>query len=122
MRQLIGSHSRKTAKFMVSVDDFATGYSNLGSIKAFLPDFLKIDQSFVRDMENASIRSSLIPEIIGIGRAVGAKLIAEGIESERQYSMLRNMGVEFGQGYLMCRPLPIEEFAAYMHRYSPANV
>jgi EAL domain-containing protein (putative c-di-GMP-specific phosphodiesterase class I) len=105
-------------KFLVSVDDFGTGFSNLGSIKALLPDFLKIDRSFVHDMENVSIRSSLIPEIIGIGRAVGAKLIAEGIENERQYAMLRDLGVEYGQGYFMSRPLPIEGFAAYLRDFA----
>lgn len=105
----------RSHNFLVSVDDFGTGFSNLGSIKALLPDFLKIDRSFVRDMESATIRSSLIPEIIAIGRAVGAKLIAEGIESERQYRMLKDMGVEYGQGYLMCNPLPIDAFAAYIH-------
>jgi EAL domain-containing protein (putative c-di-GMP-specific phosphodiesterase class I) len=105
-------------QFLISVDDFGTGFSNLGSIKALLPDFLKIDRSFVHDMESASIRSSLIPEIIGIGRAVGAELIAEGIENERQYAMLLDMGVEYGQGYFMCRPLPIDGFAAYLRKFA----
>lgn len=100
--------------FLVSIDDFGTGFSNLGSIKALLPDFLKIDQSFVQDMESATIRSSLIPEIIAIGHAVGAKLVAEGIENEHQYEMLRTMGVEYGQGYFMSKPLPIDGFASYL--------
>lgn len=104
----------RARKFLVSVDDFGTGFSNLGSIKALLPDFLKIDRSFVHDMESVTLRSSLIPEIIGIGRAVGAKLIAEGIENERQYAALKDMGVEYGQGYFMCKPLPIDKFADYM--------
>lgn len=104
--------------FLVSVDDFGTGFSNLGSIKALLPDFLKIDRSFVQDMESATIRSSLIPEIIAIGHAVGAKLIAEGIENERQYEMLRDMGVEYGQGYFLCKPLPIDNFASYLRAIS----
>lgn len=104
--------------FLVSVDDFGTGFSNLGSIKALLPDFLKIDRSFVQDMESVTIRSSLIPEIIAIGHAVGAKLIAEGIETERQYEMLRGMGVEYGQGYFLSKPLTIDNFASYLRTNS----
>ena len=107
--------SLKNAKFQISVDDFGTGYSNLGSVVSIAPDFLKIDKSFVFEMEDSSVRSNLIPEIIGIGRAVGAKLIAEGIENERQAEMLRKLGVEFGQGYFFGRPRPIEGFASYLH-------
>ncbi len=101
-------------QFLVSVDDFGTGFSNLGSVKALSPDFLKIDRSFVHDMENATVRSSLIPEIIAIGRAVGAMMVAEGIETMRQYAMLKGLGVEFGQGFWLSKPLPIAAFAEYL--------
>jgi len=100
--------------FLLAVDDFGTGYSNLGSIKAISPDYLKIDRSFVHDMEDKSLRSSLIPEIVSIGRAVGAQIIAEGIENKRQLDLLKTKGVEFGQGYFFARPQPIDEFAAYI--------
>ena len=104
----------KAAGYRVSVDDFGTGYSNLGSIKRFAPHYLKIDKSFVFDMEDASIRSSLIPEIVGIGKAVGAKLIAEGVENIRQVEQLRAFGVQYAQGYYYSRPLPLEAFQAYL--------
>ncbi|MEI7431594.1 MAG: EAL domain-containing protein [Betaproteobacteria bacterium] len=104
--------------FLFAVDDFGTGYSNLGSIKAIAPDFLKIDQSFVRDMEDASVRSSLIPEIVSIARAVGAQVIAEGIENEQQMEMLRDMGVDYGQGYYFARPQPIAGFSHYLRTIS----
>jgi len=105
----------KRAGFLVSVDGFGSGYSNLGSIKNLSPNFLKIDKSFVHDMEDASLRSSLIPEIVGIAQAVGAALIAEGIENDVQRQMLHGHGVEFGQGYLFARPMPINEFLAYFN-------
>lgn len=104
----------KTAGYLVSVDDFGTGYSNLSSIKKLLPDFLKIDKSFVFDMEENSLRSTLIPEIVGIAHAVGAKVIAEGIENEAQWRMLLAFGVEYGQGYYFARPMPLQNFAAYL--------
>lgn len=106
--------------FLFSVDDFGTGYSNLGSIKAISPDFLKIDRSFVVDMEDSSIRSSLIPEIIAIARAVGAQVIAEGIENERQLLMLRSMGVEFGQGFYFSKPKPIADFVSHLETSPPS--
>ncbi len=106
----------KRAGFLVSVDDFGTGYSNLASVKNLSPDFLKIDRSFVHDMEDASVRSSLIPEIVGIARVVGAALIAAGIENEAQRKMLEACGVEYGQGYLFARPMAIDDFLAFMNR------
>jgi EAL domain-containing protein (putative c-di-GMP-specific phosphodiesterase class I) len=109
----------KTAGYLVSVDDFGTGYSNLSSIKKLLPDFLKIDKSFVFDMEENSLRSSLIPEIVGIARAVGAKVIAEGIENEAQWRMLLSFGVEYGQGYWFARPMQLAQFAAYLGSICP---
>jgi EAL domain-containing protein (putative c-di-GMP-specific phosphodiesterase class I) len=62
-------------------------------------------------MEDLSLRSSLIPEIVSIARAIGSSLVAEGIENELQAEQLASMGVEYGQGYLFARPLPIDAFA-----------
>jgi sensor c-di-GMP phosphodiesterase-like protein len=104
----------KRAGYLVSVDDFGTGYSNLGSVKTLSPDLLKIDKSFVFEMEDASVRSSLVPEIVGIARAVGAKVIAEGIENEAQRRMLLGFGVDFGQGYLFARPMDILSLARFL--------
>ncbi len=104
----------KQAGYRVSIDDFGTGYSNLSSVKALAPDYLKIDKSFVFEMEDASVRSSLIPEIVGIARAVGAKVVAEGIENEAQRALLLTFGVDYGQGYLFARPMEIESFVQYL--------
>ena len=106
-------------QILISVDDFGTGFSNLGSVRALQPDFLKIDRSFVKDMESSSVRSTLIPEIVAIGRAVGAQLIAEGIENAEQYALLQAMGIEYGQGYYLSRPLAIEKFADFVRTRRP---
>ncbi len=103
--------------FLVSVDDFGTGYSNLGMVKKLHPDFLKIDKSFVFEMEDSSIRSSLIPEIIAIARAVNAEVIAEGVENSAQAERLTQMGVRYAQGYHFAKPMPIEEFVAYYQNH-----
>jgi sensor c-di-GMP phosphodiesterase-like protein len=102
----------KKLGYRVCVDDFGTGYSNLGSIKKMKPHYLKIDRSFVRDMETATLRSSLIPEIVAIARASGALLIAEGIENKQQLDALRDLGVEFGQGYYLGRPMQLDQLVS----------
>lgn len=102
--------SLKAAGYYVSIDDFGTGYSNLGILKKLQPDVLKIDRSFVFDMEELPIKSSLIPQIIGIARAIGASVVAEGIENEAQAAKLIELGVDYGQGYYYSKPLPIQEF------------
>jgi len=102
----------KQSGYRVSVDDFGTGYSNLGRVKRLAPDLLKIDRSFVFEMEDASLRSSLIPEIIGISRAIGSQVVAEGIENALQAEQLHLMGVEYGQGYCFAKPLPIQDFVS----------
>ncbi|MDE3071257.1 MAG: EAL domain-containing protein [Pseudomonadota bacterium] len=115
------AHAFRKAGFRISVDDFGTGYSNLGSLRALKPDHLKIDKSFVFDMEEKSMRSSLIPEIIAIARSIGAEVTAEGIETSAQLEMLRELSVEYGQGYFLGKPMPINEFMSYVraHRVVP---
>lgn len=103
----------KDSGYLISVDDFGTGYSNLGSVSRTSPDFLKIDKSFVFEMEDTSVRSSLIPEIVAIAHAVNAEVIAEGVENEAQAGKLHDMGVRYGQGYLFAKPMLIKDFVAY---------
>ena len=109
-------HQLKQRGYLVSVDDFGTGYSNLGSLKKVMPDFLKIDKSFVFDMESASVRSSLIPEIVAIARAVDAQLIAEGVENAEQARLLLDAGVQYAQGYYFAKPMPLQDFLEYLQK------
>ncbi|MEI7613376.1 MAG: EAL domain-containing protein [Betaproteobacteria bacterium] len=107
-------HELKQHGYLVSVDDFGTGFSNLASVRSLAPHFLKIDRSFVWDMEDSTVRSTLIPEIIQIARAVGAKVVAEGIENRTQVERLKELGAEYGQGYFLGRPQSVAEFAALL--------
>lgn len=107
----------KADGYFISIDDFGTGYSNLGMVKRASPDYLKIDRSFVFEMEDATVRSSLIPEIIAIARAVGSEVIAEGIETAAQARLLRELGVEYGQGYYFARPMALVDFLRYLEEH-----
>ena len=104
----------KADGYGISIDDFGTGYSNLGIVKKVSPDYLKIDRSFVFEMEDETIRSSLIPEIIAIARAVGSQVIAEGIETAAQQAQLQALGVQFGQGYHFARPMAMADLQRYI--------
>ena len=106
----------KNAGFELSVDDFGTGFSNLGTVRQMNPHYLKIDRSFVHEMEDGTIRSSLIPEIIAIARAVNADVVAEGIENEAQATRLKEMGAEYGQGYHFAKPMSVEAFNVSLAR------
>lgn len=104
----------KAEGFAISIDDFGTGYSNLGIVKRVAPDYLKIDKSFVFEMADATIRSTLIPEIIAIAKAIGSEVIAEGIETAEQARQLREMGARYGQGYLFAKPMKLDDFLLYL--------
>ncbi|MEI7431238.1 MAG: EAL domain-containing protein [Betaproteobacteria bacterium] len=114
-------HELKQHGYLVSVDDFGTGFSNLASVRSLAPHFLKIDRSFVWDMEDSTVRSSLIPEIIQIARAVGAKVVAEGIENQTQLQLLKELGVEYGQGFFLGKPQSIAQFAVLLQQSISTN-
>lgn len=112
-------HRLQQEGYLIAMDDFGTGYSNLGMVKRVAPDILKIDKSFVCEMEDTTLRSSLIPEIMGIARAVGSRVVAEGIENAAQIDRLLTLGVHYGQGYHYAKPMPLADFLAYLAQPRP---
>jgi EAL domain-containing protein (putative c-di-GMP-specific phosphodiesterase class I) len=93
-----------------SVDDFGTGYSSLASLKNFNFDYLKIDSHFVHSLMPVSIDASLVAAMISMAKGLGLESIAEGVETEEQVRLLKEMGCTFAQGYLYSKPLSPEEF------------
>ena len=91
--------------FHIVIDDFGTGYSNLNQIKKMSCDTIKIDRSFINEMEDHSIRSTLIPHIVDIANKLNVSLVAEGIENSMQHQALMVVGVSLGQGYYFGRPM-----------------
>jgi diguanylate cyclase (GGDEF)-like protein len=96
----------RTLGIRISVDDFGTGYSSLNHLQQFPVDVLKIDKSFV-DKLNVSEpgASALVVSIIGLAHSLSLEVVAEGIEREDQFDRLIELGCDYGQGYLMARPL-----------------
>jgi diguanylate cyclase (GGDEF)-like protein/PAS domain S-box-containing protein len=97
-----------------SLDDFGTGYSSLSYLKRFPFDQLKIDQSFVRDMLNGRDHESIVNAIISLGQSLQLEILAEGVETEAQLSVLKDLGCEIFQGYYFTRPLSLEAFETWV--------
>lgn len=98
----------------VSLDDFGTGYSSLSYLKKFDIDYLKIDQSFVRNLSPDSDDLALCEAIIVMAHKLGMKVIAEGVETEMQRDILATANCDYGQGYLFAKPLSPQEFESFM--------
>jgi diguanylate cyclase (GGDEF)-like protein len=105
----------------LSIDDFGTGYSSLAYLKQLPVDELKIDKSFVMNMEHDANDAKIVRSTVDLGHNLGLRVVAEGIESEQAWNLLSQMGCDSGQGYLMSRPIPASEFAAWSRRWTQGN-
>jgi diguanylate cyclase (GGDEF)-like protein/PAS domain S-box-containing protein len=93
----------------IALDDFGTGYASLRHLKQFPVDVIKIDQSFVRNMEDAQNDAAIIEAVLNLGRSLGIEVIAEGVETERQRARLMEMGCRYGQGFLFSEAISAGE-------------
>ncbi|MDQ2101508.1 bifunctional diguanylate cyclase/phosphodiesterase [Azospirillum isscasi] len=100
----------------LAIDDFGTGYSSLSYLKRFRVDKLKIDRSFVTSLTDGSDGGAIAEAIIGMARSLRMQTLAEGVETEEQFGGLARLGCDQIQGYLLGRPMPYEEFAAFAAR------
>lgn len=100
----------RDAGIQVALDDFGTGYSSLSYLRKFDIDYLKIDQSFVLDLDAKYDHLVLCEAIIAMAHKLGLKVIAEGVENRRQYELLRSAHCDFAQGFLFSKPVTAEEF------------
>ena len=106
----------RAAGMGIALDDFGTGYSSLSYLKRFPITAVKLDQSFVRGVPTDANDAAIALSVIGIGRSLGLKVIAEGVETEGQLEFLRTNGCDEAQGYLIARPAGAAEAAEFMRR------
>ncbi|HAF43638.1 MAG TPA: hypothetical protein DCK83_01490 [Gallionellaceae bacterium] len=104
----------RDAGIQVSLDDFGTGYSAMSYLQRFDIDYLKIDQSFVRNMVSNPGDHAIAEAIIVMAHKLGMKVVAEGVETEEQRQMLHAAGCDYGQGYLFAKPMSAQEFDRYL--------
>ena len=102
----------KKIGFRISMDDFGSGYSSLNILGNLRIDELKLDKGFFKELEGADRRRQtiIIEHIIEISKSLKISTVAEGIETEGDQQMVRDLGCDYGQGYYYCRPVPVEEF------------
>lgn len=93
----------------VAMDDFGTGYSSLGVLKNTPVNLVKIDQTFVREI-SSSFDVTFIRFIVALCHDVGKEVCLEGVENQEEYSIVRNIGLEYIQGYFFGRPVPADRF------------
>ena len=97
-----------------ALDDFGTGYSSLSYLKRLPIDILKIDRSFVSDLQSEASDRVIVETIVNIARTLSLSVIAEGVETEWQQQLLRELGCHGFQGYLFGKPMRRGEFEAYL--------
>ena len=99
---------------LIVIDDFGTGYSSLSYLQQFPVDLLKIDRSFVTNMDAREGDYAIVQAVISLAHALDLQVIAEGVETPAQLAELRSLGCDFAQGYLMARPQPEAEITALL--------
>jgi diguanylate cyclase (GGDEF)-like protein len=98
----------------IAIDDFGTGFSSLSYLQRLNVDKLKIDRAFVTEITGSSRGSSIAEMVVQLGRNLGLRVIAEGVEDERQAQILSALGCELAQGYLFAKPMPAPQLTAWL--------
>jgi EAL domain-containing protein (putative c-di-GMP-specific phosphodiesterase class I) len=102
---------------LLGIDDFGTGYSSLAYLKSFPLDVLKIDRSFVRDIEHDQDDRAITATIISMAHNLEMKVVAEGVETAEQLAFLRSHGCDTFQGYLASKPIPADVFENFIQNH-----
>jgi EAL domain-containing protein (putative c-di-GMP-specific phosphodiesterase class I) len=108
--------SLKDIGVQLALDDFGTGYSSLSYMKRFPIDTLKIDQSFVRDLTTDADDASIVSAVIGMGKSLHMRVVAEGVETREQLAFLQEQNCPEGQGYYFSEPIVAKEFTEMLRR------
>jgi diguanylate cyclase (GGDEF)-like protein/PAS domain S-box-containing protein len=107
-------HELRAIGTRLSIDDFGTGYSSLAYLRRFRVDELKIDRSFITDLDSDPYDATLVAAVIAIGDALGLRVVAEGVETAEELAALRDLGCQYAQGYLFARPCGFDEYMEYL--------
>ena len=118
---MLALHALREEGFSLAVDDFGTGYSSLRYLQKFPIDVLKIDSSFVHDVERNADSRAICTAIIALARSLGLKVVGEGVESNWQLEFLKRQACNTVQGFLLSKPLSPNDFADHLKRGLPRS-
>ena len=103
---------------LIALDDFGTGFASLAYLKDFPVDIVKVDRDFIDGIPDNEESSAIVTAIAGLTRGLKLKMLAEGIENDRQLNTLKGLGCQLGQGYYWSKPLPADQYSQfYTNRY-----
>ena len=108
----------RKAGLKIAIDDFGTGYSSLSYLQKFPVDIVKIDKSFICDIEGNGDARSLVRAIISMAQSLRLNVVAEGVETAGQLAILRQLNCDYVQGYYYSPPLPRDKFIQYLRNYN----
>lgn len=112
-------HAIKALGVKISIDDFGTGYSSLASLQNFPIDTLKVDKSFVGMMDSSTEQRKIVRTIIALAHSLNLEVVAEGIEQQEQWSMLKMLDCQSGQGFLFSHPVDADTMRAFICKERP---
>jgi len=108
----------KDLGFHIEMDDFGTGYSSLNMFSEMVVDTLKLDMKFLENLHKSGDKHNILSFIISLAKHFGLPVVAEGIETEEQLRFLKDIGCDSGQGFYFAKPMPMEQFSAYLKEKS----
>lgn len=121
-RALATIHRLRAMGLSLSIDDFGTGYSSLAYLKRLPLHQLKIDKSFVLRMEHDRADEKIVRSVIDLAHHLDLEVVAEGVETEQVWAMLRHWGCDHAQGYFVAKPMPAEDFPAWLAAWQAPQV
>ncbi|TGN49000.1 EAL domain-containing protein [Paracoccus liaowanqingii] len=98
-------HTYRGIGFKTAIDDFGAGYANLGLLSEFQPDIVKLDMALIRGIDHDPVRRAIVTNLVGLFRDLDITVICEGIETPAEFDVLRDLGVDLLQGFLLSRPV-----------------
>ena len=104
----------KASGFQLMLDDFGTGYSSLRYLQQLTISTIKIDRSFVSNLEQNTHNQKIVAAMVNLAHTLGLNVVAEGIETREQLAMLQQLGCDYGQGYLFGKPTSVTDFERMM--------
>jgi EAL domain-containing protein (putative c-di-GMP-specific phosphodiesterase class I) len=103
----------------ISIDDTGSGYSSLAHILKLAPDFIKLDRDLVSGIDVDPVRRALAAALVAFAAETGAQIVAEGVETEEELAVLRQLGLRYAQGYYFGRPASLEALATAQRKQAP---